>query len=77
MLELIFNMFLQCFTCVYDSLNRIEIADGISLWTWLIVCFVAFGVLGVVLREFGFGFTKDSVDATARVIRDTRSSKEG
>ena len=45
MLEIVFDMYLKCFATVYNGLNRIQIGNGISLWTWILCNFVGFGIL--------------------------------
>lgn len=65
MLDLVFQMFLQAFTTVFTSLQRIELSEGISAWDWIVGCFIAFGILSALVHSIGFSALSDSATRTS------------
>lgn len=73
MLEIVFDMYFKCFTTVYNGLNRIQIGNGISLWTWILCNFVGFGILAMLLRNFGISAVLDRTDSSFRKVDSSKS----
>ena len=75
MLDLIFEIYYTCFNCYYNVLNRVELGHGITLWKWIIVCFMAFGVAGMLLRSFDIGSIGEGTDSTIKAVNSYRANK--
>ena len=74
-------MILQIALSIYNSAlssmlsvwKRVQLAEGVTIFNWVLVCFVASGVIAMIVRSFG---GVGMFSAVSGAVRDDRHKKK-
>ena len=76
MLQGVLNLFKSYFGFVFDFYDKtFMLSDGISAWDFLLICFVAGGIITLIIRAFGANGIAQGGSSAVNVIKRSNSQK--
>ena len=72
-LEIALSIYNSALSSMLSVWKRVELANGVSVFNWVLVCFVASGIIAMIVRSFGGA---GMFSAVSGAVRDDRNKKK-